>query len=46
MQKGDVKETNADIGKLERITNYLPQTNIEKGLEKFIDWYMDYHQLK
>ena len=46
MQKGDVKETNADIGKLEKITNYLPQTNIEKGLEKFIDWYMDYHQLK
>ncbi len=44
MQKGDVKETNADIGKLEKITNYLPQTNIEKGLEKFIDWYMDYHQ--
>ena len=46
MKKGDVKETNADIGKLEKITNYLPQTNIEKGLEKFIDWYMDYHQLK
>ena len=45
MQQGDVKETNADIEKLEKITRYLPQTNIEKGLEKFIDWYMDYHQL-
>jgi len=44
MQQGDVKETNADIEKLEKITSYLPQTNIEEGIEKFIDWYMDYHQ--
>ena len=44
MQQGDVKETNADIEKLEKITGYLPQTNIEEGIEKFIDWYMNYHQ--
>ena len=44
MQQGDVKETNADIEKLEKITSYLPQTSIEEGIEKFIDWYMDYHQ--
>jgi Nucleoside-diphosphate-sugar epimerases len=44
MQQGDVKETNANIEKLEKITGYLPQTNIEEGIEKFIDWYMDYHQ--
>ena len=44
MQQGDVKETNADIKKLEKITGYIPQTNIEEGIKKFIDWYMVYHQ--
>ncbi len=44
MQQGDVKETNADIYKLEKITGYIPQTNIEVGLKKFIDWYIDYHR--
>ena len=44
MQQGDVKETNANIDKLERITGYIPQTNIEEGIRRFIDWYMDYHQ--
>jgi len=45
MQQGDVKETNANIDKLERITGYIPQTNIEEGIKRFIDWYMDYHQI-
>ncbi len=44
MQQGDVKETNANIDKLEKITGYKPQTNIEEGIKNFIDWYMEYHQ--
>ncbi len=44
MQQGDVKETNADIDKLERITGYRPQINIEEGIKRFIDWYVQYHQ--
>ena len=44
MQQGDVKETNANIDKLEKITGYIPQTSIEEGIKKFIDWYMDYHK--
>ena len=44
MQQGDVKETNADIDKLETITGYRPQTNIEEGIMRFIDWYVQYHQ--
>ena len=44
MQQGDVKETNADIDKLERITGYKPQTDIEEGIKRFIDWYLNYHQ--
>jgi len=44
MQQGDVKKTNADIDKLEKITGYGPQTNIEEGIKRFIDWYLNYHQ--
>ena len=44
MQQGDVKETNANIDKLEKITGYRPQTNIEEGIKRFIDWYIQYHQ--
>tara|TARA_B110000196_G_scaffold317673_1_gene331289 strand:- start:1907 stop:2887 length:981 start_codon:yes stop_codon:yes gene_type:complete len=45
MRKGDVKETNADISKLERITKYVPQVNIEEGIKRFIDWYKKYHKI-
>ena len=44
MQKGDVKETNANIEKLEKVTGYKPKTSIEDGIKKFIDWYINYHQ--
>ena len=45
MAKGDVKETNADISKLERITKYVPLVNIEEGIKRFIDWYKKYHKI-
>ena len=45
MQQGDIKETNADINKLEQITGYLPQVSIEEGIKRFIDWYKKYHQI-
>ena len=44
MQQGDVKETNANIDKLEKITGYKTQTNIKEGIKRFIDWYIQYHQ--
>ena len=44
MQQGDVQDTNADITKLEKITDYKPQVDIEEGIKKFIDWYRAYHQ--
>ena len=46
MQKGDVKETNANITKLEKITGYKPQINIEEGIKIFIDWYKKYYQIQ
>ena len=46
MQPGDVKETNADISKLEKITGYKPQINIEEGIKNFIKWYKEYYRKK
>ena len=45
IQQGDVQDTNADITKLEKITDYKPQVDIEEGIKRFIDWYKAYHQI-
>jgi len=38
MQAGDVNTTYADISKAKRLLRYNPQTTIDQGLEKFIEW--------
>lgn len=38
-QQGDVPITYADISKAKKILGYNPTTDIEMGIEKFIDWY-------
>jgi len=40
-QPGDVPVTYADISKAKEMLGYNPQTFIEEGLEKFIDWYKE-----
>lgn len=45
MQPGDVKETLADITDTTRDFGFLPKTNIQEGLKKFVGWYRDYHGL-
>ncbi len=40
MQQGDVEKTYANINSLKKISNFKPDTKIEKGLEKFIDWFI------
>lgn len=42
MQPGDVVRTYADIDKLEAAVGYQPSTEIEKGIEKFVQWYKKY----
>lgn len=39
LQPGDVPVTYADITKARRLLGYNPQTNIEAGLERFVDWF-------
>ena len=43
MQPGDVKESFADIEKSIKMLGYKPSTNVEVGIEKFIDWYKNIH---
>ena len=39
MQPGDVRESYADIGKSVEMLEYKPITNIDVGIEQFIEWY-------
>jgi UDP-glucuronate 4-epimerase len=40
-QPGDVPQTFADIAKARRLLNYDPQTKIEDGVRKFVNWFRD-----
>ena len=42
MQPGDVTETCADVGALEREIGFRPSTPIEEGIRRFVDWYRRY----
>jgi UDP-glucuronate 4-epimerase len=41
MQPGDVPITFADISKARKLLNYNPQTKIEQGIPKFIEWFRE-----
>lgn len=43
MQPGDVESTCADIQALQAATGFRPDTPIETGVRRFVDWYRDYH---
>ena len=43
MQPGDVHETCADVDDLINI-GFKPSTPIEKGIKKFVEWYLSYYQ--
>ncbi len=42
MQKGEVLATFADIDKSQKILGFSPTTSLETGMEKFIEWFVDY----
>ncbi len=41
MQPGDVAQTFADISKAREFLNYNPQTKIEEGIKKFVEWFRE-----
>src|SRR5690625_2114780 len=46
LQPGDVPATYADVEDLYRDIDFQPKTSIEDGVSKFIDWYLDYYEVK
>jgi UDP-glucuronate 4-epimerase len=43
LQAGDVPDTWADCSDLARDVGYAPQTPVEVGVRRFVDWYREYH---
>jgi len=41
LQPGDVPQTFADIAKARRLLGYNPQTQIEAGIMKFVEWFRE-----
>lgn len=44
-QPGDVPKTFADIEKAKSLLGYDPKTQIQDGLKKFYDWYMEHREV-
>lgn len=45
-QPGDMPATWADISKARELLGYSPDTPLDKGLAKFVDWYRSVHALE
>ena len=45
IQPGDVPNTWANVDELERQFNYKPNTSIEQGIHKFVNWFKNYYKI-
>jgi UDP-glucuronate 4-epimerase len=45
LQPGDVPDTWADVEDLVADVGYRPQTPVEVGVRRFVDWYLDYYRV-
>lgn len=43
MQPGDVRRTYADLTKLQSLTGYRPEIDLNEGLRRFVAWYRNYY---
>src|SRR5690606_11358226 len=43
MQPGDVPSTCADVSALQNDLGFKPDTSVEEGIQKFVDWYREYY---
>jgi UDP-glucuronate 4-epimerase len=46
LQAGDVPATYADVSDLVADLGYKPQTPIQEGIDKFVDWYLEFFKVK
>ena len=45
LQAGDVPSTYADVSDLIEDLDYKPATPIQEGIDKFVDWYLDFFKV-
>ena len=45
MQAGDVPATSADVSRLEAAVGYRPDTPVEEGVKRFVEWYRGYYRV-
>jgi UDP-glucuronate 4-epimerase len=45
MQPGDVPDTYADVSALTEDVGYKPDTPIEEGVRRFVEWYREYYKV-
>ena len=45
LQPGDVPDTYADVEDLVKDTGYKPDTSVETGVARFVEWYRDYYRI-
>ena len=43
LQPGDVPDTFADVEDLIKDTGYKPTTTIDEGIQRFVQWYLEYY---
>lgn len=46
MQPGDVRQTFADVSDFEKDFGFRPRTDLETGLRKFVEWYLEYYEIR
>ncbi|MEA2011468.1 MAG: NAD-dependent epimerase [Verrucomicrobiota bacterium] len=46
LQPGDIKATYADVSDLIEDFNYKPDTSIEAGVKRFVDWYKKFYNIQ
>ena len=46
IQSGDVSKTWSNNTLLFNLINYKPSTTINEGINKFVDWYLKYYDIK
>lgn len=46
MQPGDVMDTSADTEELYRDIGFKPETSVEEGVKRFVDWYKVFYQVQ
>lgn len=45
LQAGDVPKTYADVDDLIKDVGFKPETSIDEGIEKFVEWYEEYYNI-